>query len=89
MSVIRESHLLLRDAKANKSQPSVLMVRVYDHTNLCGGGWFEMRGEDPEGNVIFSLRDARKILVLEEFESTVEDLLCEYRPAEELVAAHG
>lgn len=81
MAVIREVKLRRRENALDRGSPETLAVRVYDHTNLCGGGWFELRGEGPRGQVAFAFRDSRRFLVLQEFDSTVEELLADYRQA--------
>lgn len=84
MAVVREVTLELKEEALPSGQPRRLRLSIRDDA-----GVYDLRGEDEAGNLRFRYQDQRAFCVVQEFESTLEELQGDYRVAEGAAAAHG
>jgi hypothetical protein len=82
MRVVRDVTLELREQARHGGR--VLRLRV-----LLEAGVYDLRGEDEAGNLHFRYQDQRVFCVMQEFESTLSELLGDYRAVAGPAAAHG
>lgn len=84
MRVVRDVTLELREEARHGGRVPQLRLRV-----LLEAGVYDLRGEDEAGNLHFRYQDQRVFCVMQEFESTLSELLGDYRAVEGPASAHG
>lgn len=87
MSPIQQKLFKRRCGEDDRAGPPILKVGIYDLSESCPDNCFELRGEDNHGSVLFSFRDPRRLVVLDEFDMTLADLENHYDPLEADAAA--